>query len=292
MRMTKKSESLAEFRAEIDRVDNAMHDLLMERARIVRHIARAKAEAAGVSDAPVFAMRPGREAEILRRLAERHTGEIPTAVVGRIWRELISAKSRMQGPLEVAVFGSQDPVGYWDVARSHFGSNTPALLMDTTGLVLRRVADKHGTVGVLPTPGTGVTGCDWWPALAGNSNNHKRPQIVARIPFFRTDGAAQRDAVAVACVDREETGDDRTYLVAHCPAGISRASVQKILREAGVETSLVDAAPGNSTVLLFDADGYIIQSDPRLASVEKAWNSADAGIVVIGGYASPYRLPA
>ncbi|PIK70598.1 hypothetical protein CS379_23815, partial [Methylobacterium frigidaeris] len=63
---------LAALRADIDRIDSAMHDLLMERGRIIdRLIAVKKTSASG------SAFRPGREASMMRAIAERHTGLLP-----------------------------------------------------------------------------------------------------------------------------------------------------------------------------------------------------------------------
>src|SRR5215467_6432569 len=50
---------LAALRGELDQLDDALHDLLMQRARVVEQVAR--------SGKP-SAYRPGREASIIRRL--------------------------------------------------------------------------------------------------------------------------------------------------------------------------------------------------------------------------------
>ena len=151
--MTDSTDFLARLRAEIDQIDDAAHDLFLRRAEIVQNIAKAKA--AEQPDVPVFAMRPGREARILRRLVARHSGNFPVAAIGRMWRELITASSGMQGPFEVAIYGSADPVGYLDVARWHFGSVMPSALYNSAAQVLQRVGEGKGVGGVLPLRGGG-----------------------------------------------------------------------------------------------------------------------------------------
>jgi len=60
---------LAGLRQEIDRIDEAMHGLLMERGEIIdRLIAVKKSQESG------SAFRPAREAEMMRRLVQRHKG--------------------------------------------------------------------------------------------------------------------------------------------------------------------------------------------------------------------------
>ena len=63
--------TLAELRAEVDRLDDALHDLLMQRAEVVTRIAALGAQGKKI------AFRPGREAEIVRRLLARHQGSLP-----------------------------------------------------------------------------------------------------------------------------------------------------------------------------------------------------------------------
>ncbi|MEN9499161.1 MAG: hypothetical protein RIS83_980, partial [Pseudomonadota bacterium] len=61
--------ALQALRAEIDALDDAMHDLLMRRAAVVARMAASRAKTGGGSP-----LRPGREAAVLRRLLGRHQG--------------------------------------------------------------------------------------------------------------------------------------------------------------------------------------------------------------------------
>ena len=61
--------SLADLRRDIDRIDTAMHELLIERGEIIDQlIAVKKTEEIG------SAFRPAREADMMRRLVQRHHG--------------------------------------------------------------------------------------------------------------------------------------------------------------------------------------------------------------------------
>jgi chorismate mutase/prephenate dehydratase len=70
---------LPALRAELDRLDDAVHDLLMRRAEVVQQVG-----ALGVKGA--VPLRPGREASIVRRLLARHRGAFPAAGIVRLWR--------------------------------------------------------------------------------------------------------------------------------------------------------------------------------------------------------------
>src|SRR5690349_17316000 len=109
--------SLDDLRRRIDEIDDGLHDLLIKRAEIVEAVAARKQ----LDSAP--ALRPGREAKILRCLLGRHSGHFPTAALVRMWRELFAASLGLQTNFAVAVYVGQGGNGYWDLARDHFGSH-------------------------------------------------------------------------------------------------------------------------------------------------------------------------
>src|SRR3546814_9539971 len=121
-----------------DLIDDAIHDLLMRRTELARQIGRAKGQGA------VF-MRPGREARVLRRLVARHTGPFPKPVVTRIWREIISVFTRLQGPFAAAAYAPQQRPDLGSLARDHFGSLTPITRFESEMGVLRAVSS--GKIG-------------------------------------------------------------------------------------------------------------------------------------------------
>ena len=98
--------SLDAVRQRIDALDTELLRLVDERASLARIVAAAK-QAAG--DGDKFALRPAREAAILRRLiaAERTTAS-PSLIV-RVWREMIGDSLSVQGPFHLTVWGGKDP---------------------------------------------------------------------------------------------------------------------------------------------------------------------------------------
>ena len=69
------SDRLSELRTRIDDVDRRLLELLSERGRLVLEVGAFK----HASNAPV--LRPEREAQILRRLAERNPGPLPASAI-------------------------------------------------------------------------------------------------------------------------------------------------------------------------------------------------------------------
>src|SRR5256885_5376863 len=112
--------TLADLRREIDRIDESMHRLLMERGEIIDTLIRVKKTQEVGS-----AFRPAREADMMRRLVERHRGMLPLDTVESIWRVIISAFTFVQAPFSMHADLSAGDSVMRDSARFHFGFSVP-----------------------------------------------------------------------------------------------------------------------------------------------------------------------
>src|ERR1700757_3129746 len=114
--------SLADLRRDIDRIDEAMHRLLMERGEIIdRLIAVKRTQESG------SAFRPAREAAMMRHLVERHRGILPLDTAESIWRVIIATFTYIQAPFSVHLDLSSGDVAMRDSARFHFGFTVPVV---------------------------------------------------------------------------------------------------------------------------------------------------------------------
>ena len=224
--------SLAELRAEIDRIDDSMHDAIMRRAELVGQIRAAKPVGLPTT-------RPAREAQILRRLLARHGGQFPKMALVQMWQEMIDAFTFLQGSLVVAA-----PPGTERLVRDQYGTLARVTWEHDTAKLLAHAAGGE-VLAVLPWPGQGE---DWWIDLADLED---RPMVFACLPFLQSvDGPR---AVAVGRAPFEPSGDDRSWIIA----------------PAGADTPFTSArviATGQSLVLL-EVDGYIAPDDPGLAGL-------------------------
>ncbi|MFL5161650.1 MAG: chorismate mutase [Microvirga sp.] len=168
--------SLADLRQEIDRIDEAMHRLLMERGTIIdRLIASKKASEAGLSSA----FRPGREASMMKALAERHQGLLPLDTVEGIWRVIIGTFTYVQSHYSVHADVSAGDAPMRDTARFHFGFTVPYITHPSAAAVIEAVASSRGDLGIFRLD-QGATSGAWWRTLA----DKRRPKIIARLPFI------------------------------------------------------------------------------------------------------------
>ena len=274
--------SLETLRQEIDAIDGELHGLIRRRASLVGQISAAKT-------AGGLAMRPGREAQVLRKRLAAHDGAFPVAAIYRMWREMISAFALMQTKnLKIAVCRPADQPGYWDVARDHFGCQIPMVAYESPAQVLAEVRANPATVGIVPAPIEADTAA-WWPLLAGGEAT--LPNVVARLPFLVMPNARARDisAMMLARIEPEESGDDRALLVLQAPSGISRNRIAGALAKAGLPafTSALDRVADGMHHYLLELPGVIADDDERLRGVEKALELDRGSLAAIGAYAVP-----
>jgi chorismate mutase len=172
--MTNPPVDLGDLRREIDRIDEAMHRLLMERGEIIDRLIQVKKTSESGS-----AFRPGREASMMRALAARHRGLLPLDTAEGIWRVIVSTFTWVQAPFAVHADVSGGDAPMRDSTRFHFGFTVPYRPHPSATAVIGAVARSRGDLGVFRLD-QGASSGPWWRDLAGP----RRPKVIARLPFI------------------------------------------------------------------------------------------------------------
>ncbi len=280
------TENLKKLRAEIDAIDDQIHDLLMRRTEVVLKVGALKRG----SGAAGLALRPGREAAILRRLATRHQGPFPAPVMVRIWRELLSAQVSIQSDFSVVAFAPEGLNVYRDLARDQFGATTPLRTRPSVMQVLTMVDEGAASVGVLPMP-VGERQDPWWRGLVAADS--EAPQIIARLPFYEAtpDAADQPSALVIARTDPDPTGDDITMIAVEVQGSISRDRVRGAFAAHQLAVSWVgawnDPDDPDHAMHLLAVDRFVGRNEPRLTAIREELGSDAVVIRSLGGYARP-----
>ncbi len=279
--MDKPAPTLDELRRRLDALDDRIHDTIMERAGVVESIAALKQS----TGQPPF--RPGRVAEILRRMTARHRGPFPRQSLVRLWCELLSGAVSMQGPFTVAVAAPDGRPGQWDVARDYFGGYLPMIALRSGAEVLSAVGDGRAAAGVLPMP-SDKEESPWWPALAGARS--QGPRVIARLPF--ADGGNARNgggALVIGAAPADATGADRTMLVIETRRETSRARFIAAFEEIGPGVTYIAAhAPTPPECWhLVELDGLFAAQDPRLSLALRPFGEPAPEVWLFGSYARP-----
>ena len=274
--------SLDSLRQEIDAIDGELHGLVERRAALVDRIAAAKPPGG-------LALRPGREAQVMRQRLANHTGPFPSAAIYRMWREMMCAFTLMQTPdIKIAICRPTDQPGFWDLARDHFGCQIPFVANDTPAQVLAAVRANTATLGVVPAP-IEADATPWWPLLAGRDAT--LPNIVARLPVLVMPNARARgiSAYVLARMEPEESGDDRALISIESVSGLSRNRIAGALAKVGLPAfaSVLDQLAGGVHHYLVELPGVIVDSDPRLGELGLALGLESGRVAAIGAYAVP-----
>jgi chorismate mutase len=273
----KDAPSLGDLRKEIDRIDETMHELLMERGEIInRLIAVKKTQESG------SAFRPAREAEMMRRLVQRHHGVLPLDTVESIWRVIIATFTHVQAPFSVHADLSTGDALMRDSARFHFGFTVPFVPHMGAASVVAAVSASKGDLGLVPAFAT-TGGGAWWTALEFES----APKIIARLPFIdRPDHPAPLNVFVVsrAAADAMAT-EIEMWSVRVSGWGATAASAVAALAET---IAVPDAA--------FDGAALLISLPPgrALKDITAALVKAGASVrstALVGSHATRYTVP-
>jgi chorismate mutase len=171
---------LADLRKEIDRIDEEMHKLLMQRGDIIDRLIESKRTDKGQEIGSAF--RPAREAEMMRRLVRRHKGILPLDTAESIWRVIISTFTYVQAPFSLHADLTAGDALMRDSARFHFGFTVPFVPHMGAAGVVAAVSESKGDLGLVPAFAVASSGA-WWSALEFDS----APKIIARLPFVERD---------------------------------------------------------------------------------------------------------
>src|ERR1700694_2154343 len=148
--------SLEVLRKEIDAIDAQVHSLLMARGDIIDRLISVKQTQEVGS-----AFRPAREADMMRRLVERHHGILPLDTVESIWRVIISTFTHVQAPFQLHAALSAGDALMRDSARFHFGFTVPFVPHMGAASVVAAVLGSKGDLGLVPAFAAPHAG-DWW----------------------------------------------------------------------------------------------------------------------------------
>src|SRR5215470_10600834 len=159
--------SLAELRKEIDAIDEGMHRLLMQRGDIIDRLIRVKQTQEVGS-----AFRPAREADMMRRLVERHRGILPLDTIESIWRVIISTFTYVQALFSIHADVSVGESAMRDSARFHFGFTVPYVSHFSAQAAVEAVARSKGDLALVSATSSRTP---WWSELEDGG----APKIIA-----------------------------------------------------------------------------------------------------------------
>jgi chorismate mutase len=271
-----KTPSLADLRREIDRIDETMHALLIERGQIIDElIAVKKSQETG------SAFRPAREADMMRRLVQRHHGSLPLDTVESIWRVIISTFTYVQAPFSVHADLSAGDALMRDSARFHFGFTVPFEPHMGAAGVVQAVTASRGDLGLVPAFAAAGAG-PWWTALEFET----APKIIARLPFVeRADHPAGLPVFVISRVPADAMVTE-TEVWSVRVSGWSASAVDKLAGMADAIAVPDRAFDGGALLISVARDGI-----GRVAETLLATGASIRSRTLVGSHATRYTVP-
>jgi chorismate mutase len=271
-----KTPALADLRREIDRIDEAMHELLLERGEIIDTLIAVKNTQEVGS-----AFRPAREADMMRRLVKRHRGNLPLDTVESIWRVIISTFTFVQSPFSVHADLSAGDAMMRDSARFHFGFTVPFVPHAGASSVVAAVSESKGDLGLVPAFATAGAG-PWWAALEFDA----APKIIARLPFVERPNHPAAMPVFVVSRVAADAMVTETEVWSVRVSGWKASSVGTIAELADV-IAVPDRAFDGAALLVSVERGGIKAVSDALVSIGASIRST----ALVGSHATRYTVP-
>jgi chorismate mutase len=239
---------LRAIRDRIDAIDEAIHRLLIDRSGVISELIEAKG-----TSVPGAAFRPNREADMMRRLVQRHAGKLSITTVEHIWREIITTFTAIQAPFGVIAGPADDALAMRDLVRFYFGFSVPVTAARTDDAAIAEVArsKKHVAVIAAASPGS------WWRALTSAT----APKVFAKLPFIDIpDRPAELPAYVVGPPLKEAYEPDVQLFAMTDTAGLQAALAsfggvvaaqdgEEILVELPIAVTLVDVGGAHGGAL-------------------------------------------
>jgi chorismate mutase/prephenate dehydratase len=258
---------LETIRTELDDIDSHIHALVIRRAGLADEVRRAK------TDTGAAALRPGREAQMLRRIAEMNRGEMQLSQVWRLWRELIMANARLQFPFVVDTVAANENLTLWDMGRAHFCFETTMEAHDTAQAALACTAVGPARIALVRSGDA-----SWWSKLAIPGTSLR---VFNALPMICNSDASAPFAMVVGDISLSPSGEDITvfYLQATTGSTINdQLSLELTRRPQQIAYCLSEANEA-----LIGWHGFLGEVPTNLNS----WTGNDMKVTLIGAHSAP-----
>ncbi|NND50117.1 MAG: hypothetical protein HKN60_07680 [Rhizobiales bacterium] len=259
--------SLETIRAELDEIDERIHALVVRRAGLADEVRHAK------TDTGAAALRPAREAQMLRRIAGFDSGRMGLAQIWRLWRELIMANARLQFPFTVDTVAARHDLELWDMGRAHFCFETEMQAHDDSLAALANAAAAPARLALLR--------CDddrWWRELA---RPDMEMRIITALPMIAQAKPSPPRAVVIGNVTPAPSGKDISVILLQAPSPGAGGQMLERLRADNAE-KLAYAIPAKAGVLI-GWSGFDREVPPALTSTV----GGEITAAIVGHHAAP-----
>jgi hypothetical protein len=243
-------------------------------------------------ESKLCAIRPAREAQILRRLHENHKGDFPINVLTKIWREMFGALTQLQKNFSMAVYMQERGSGYLEIARDHFGSYTDFIVCGSISMVIKEVLDDKACVGIIPVfdeEEEEKKNQTWWFNLI--SDKEQTPKIVAKLPFNGPGKGRgdDKEAYVLSKVPNERTQNDRSLVVVETKEQVSISFLRELFIKQELNIYKLSGIKelGGVYACLIEIEDFVDMNDERIKKILKTKQIMRT--IILGNYAKTFK---
>ena len=159
--------------------------------------------------------------------------------------------------------------------------------------MVNAVTEGSATVGILPFPNDSQA-TPWWPRLLHGNG----PSIVARLPFapLPSRSAETDDALVIAMMRAEPSGDDRSFVALRTGSANSRGRINDAFKNQAFEPTMMlsqdDTSDPDVAMFFVEFDGFIEPEDPSIDALLADLDGPAPRIWVLGAYAKQFTRDA
>lgn len=230
-------DKLKPLREQIDAIDAQILELLSQRARVAQEVGHVKAETA----APVF--RPEREAQVLRKVAQRNSGPLASSDVQTIFREIMSSCRALERRVTVAYLGPSGTFSEQAVYQQ-FGSAVEGLPCASIDEVFRSAEAGTADFGVVPVENSTEGAINRTLDLLLQTTLLISGEVALAVRHSLMSKTGSMEGVKTICAHSQALAQCQAWLNQHYPniERIAMASNAEAARRAGEDPSLAAIA--------------------------------------------------
>lgn len=278
---------LETLRKQINKIDDNLISLLEERMKVVSKVSELKK-----NNQEKFFIRSAREADMIKNLLTKISGDLSKTMIVNIWRKIITAANMHEQPLSIAIHNPQNLADYTYLVKAYYSDEVPITVFDMATKVILELEKNPAQIGIfaLPNPHQQDLNENWWINLANNRNGLK---IFAKIPFVEfSNQKDQTRLVAIAAKNPEKSQSDNSLIYVELATKFSKSQLLSTIKSCGIEAKILKSVkPTEVDEMVFylcELEGFFDENDEKILALKNS--EIKPYFKIIGHYATSIQL--
>jgi chorismate mutase/prephenate dehydratase len=260
------SNTLLNYRKEIDDIDYEIIDLLNKRMQIVDKVGCHKKE---MKDR--FFIRSNREADMIKNLIKRSGDKIPKPIIISIWRKIITAANILEQEVKIGIHNPQKLVKYHNILTNYYSEIVDVNDFTSSTNVISAIEKNNIRLGIFYIDDKFDNIDHWWINMANSKNGLK---VFAKIPFisYKDNNLPQDELFVTAIKEPEQSSEDKTLLVIELDQIFQLDKLEKALQDSDLEAKILKKVKLKDVrsvdFYLIEVDGFYDENHKKIKLLE------------------------